>query len=138
MAVKINRRSRPEQSPFGSAGKVGRASITVGAEAGNAINVQIQMQNPNGIDCAQRVAVPWYLSNDANGDSIITTAPSGGVAIGTDGVLLEWTDNKAGLMISEADGDVDITLTEAGVLTCYLILVMPDGSLVASGAITFA
>jgi len=114
------------------------AAITVGAEDTNVINVAIQMldyDNQNEVN--ERVQVGFYLSDDANGDSIAATAASGGIAIGTDGLMIEWTDNKAGVLVSESDGDIDIDITETGADTWYLILVMPDGRLVASGAITF-
>lgn len=113
------------------------AKITVGADAGTTVAVTVQfVDRENGSELAERVAVPWYLSADANGDAL-ASATSGGIAIGTDGLLIEWTANLAGLLISEADGDADVVLTEAGAGTWYLVLVMPDGMLVVSGAITF-
>lgn len=114
------------------------AKFTIGAEAANAINVAIQLKDrENGNELAERVALHWYLSADANGDAI-ASAPSGGIAIGTDGLLLEWTNNVSGLVVSEADGDIDVTITDTGTPTMYLILVAPDGKLLPSGAITFA
>lgn len=112
------------------------ASFTVGAEATNAINVVIQLKDGHGVDLARRCAVPWYLSSDANGDAV-AAATSGGIAIGTDGLLLEWTNNISGLVISESDGDIDVTLTETSTGTWYLVLVLPGGNLSVSGAITF-
>lgn len=114
--------------------------FTIGAENAGAgtINVGVQLVNrDNGNEISERVSVLWYLSADANGDAI-GTAPSGGSAIGTDGLLIEWTAQLAGIVTSEADGDIDITFTEAGALTNYLVLVMPDGKLYVSGAITHA
>jgi hypothetical protein len=40
-------------------------------------------------------------------------------------------------LTSEADGDIDVVITEARVRTYYLNLIMPDGSVVTSGAIAF-
>jgi len=115
------------------------ANFTVGAEATNAINVAIQLlDRENGNEIAERVSLAWYLANDANGDTPSSVAPTGGAAIGTDGALIEWTANLSGLVISEIDGDIDITLTDTGTPTFYLVLVMPDGKLQVSGAITFA
>ena len=114
------------------------AKFTVGVEGSDAINVAVQLKDRNnGNELAERVGLAWYLSSDANGDAI-AAAPSGGIAIGTDGLLLEWTNNVSGLVVSEADGDIDVTLTEAGAGTWYLVLVAPDGKLLVSGAITFA
>ena len=120
---------------------VNGATIVVGDEASNVINVAVQFtDSKDGTikDAGERVAVPWYLSDDADGDSLAGTAPSVGISIGTDGLLIESIANKAGLAVSEADGDFDIDIEEASVDTWYLVLVMPDGSLVVSGAITFA
>lgn len=112
--------------------------FTIGAENTNAINVAIQLLNrDNGNELAERVGLQWYLSSDANGDAI-SAAPSGGIAIGTDGLLIEHTNNIAGTVISEADGDIDVTLTESTAKSFYLILIAPDGKLYPSGAITFA
>ncbi len=112
--------------------------FTIGSENTNAINVGIQLVNrDNGNELTERVALQWYLSSDANGDAI-SAAPSGGIAIGTDGLLIEHTNNIAGTVISEADGDIDVTLTESTAKSFYLILIAPDGKLYSSGAITFA
>lgn len=115
------------------------AVITVGAEAANVINVAIQLVDRlNGNALASRAAVGFYLADDANGDTPSTVAPSGGVAIGTDGAAIETVADLAGTLISESDGDIDLDITEAGAKTYYLVLIMPDGKLVVSDAITFA
>jgi len=117
---------------------MGTAAFVIGADAGTTINVAIQLKDSAGADLAVRGSVFAYLSDDANGDSIAGTAPSSGWAIGTDGLLIPLVAGKAAQLVSEADGDIDITITEAGSDTWYLILGMPDGRLVASGAITFS
>lgn len=112
--------------------------FTIGAEAVNVINVAIQLiDRKNGNEISERVALRWYLTADANGDAI-GTAPSVGTAIGTDGLLMEWTAELSGMVVSEADGDIDINFEEAGALTNYLALIMPDGKIYVSGAITHA
>ena len=112
--------------------------FTIGAENTNAINVAIQLTDRlNGGDLTERAAIQWYLSADTNGDAI-ATAPSGGIAIGADGLLIEHSNNLAGVAISESDGDIDVTITESTAKSFYLILIMPDGKLYSSGAITFA
>lgn len=113
------------------------ATITVGADAGTTAAVTIQLLDGAGDEIATRAGVFAYLSDDANGDSIAGTAPSGGVAIGTDGLAIPVVAGKAFYLVSEADGDIDLVVTEAGADVWYLILVMPSGELVASGAITF-
>ena len=119
-------------------GMPGKAPFVIGAEGGNVINVGIQLDEFDDTDLAVRGAIHAYLSDDVAGDSIAATAPDGGVAIGTDGVAIPLVAGKAFLLISEADGDIDLDITESGIDTWYLILVMPNGKLIASGAITFA
>lgn len=118
-------------------GVVNGATFTIGAETANAITVNIQLKD-GAADAYQRAAVFGYLSGDANGDTIIATGPTS-IAAGTDGVYSPIVAVKTFNLISEADGDIDLVITlSSGAATYYLILVMPDGSLVASGAITFA
>lgn len=118
--------------------KVVNASFTIGAEATNSINVAVQLEWANGEPVDRRMSVLAYLSDDANGDSVAGTAPDGNVAIGTDGVLIPIVADKAFQLISEADGDIDLDIGESGADTWYLVIVLPSGDLVVSGAITFA
>lgn len=103
--------------------------FTVGAEATNAINVAIQLNN-RGQDLGEAGAVYIYLSDDANGYSLAASAPSSGWAIGTDGLLIPVVANKAALFISEGDGDIDITITESSAKDFYVVVVLPSGKLV--------
>lgn len=112
--------------------------FTVGSESTNVINVALQLNDASGAALATRAAVFAYLSDDANGDSIAATAPDGGVAIGTDGLAIPLVAGKAWTLVSEADGDIDLNITESGAATWYLIVVLPNGKLAASDAITFA
>lgn len=115
------------------------ATIVVGDETSNAINVAIQLLDNGGAALGVRGTCFAYLSDDANGDSVAASAPAGGVAIGTDGLAIPLVAGKAWMITSEADGDIDLTLTHAtGADTFYLILVMPDGKRVISDEITFA
>ena len=117
------------------------AVFTVGSEgAGSIINVAVQLiDRDNGNELAERINIMGYLSDDANGNSKVATAPDGGWAIGTDGLLISIETNKAAFFTTENDGDLDINITHAaGAKTCYLVLVMPDGQLYVSGAITFS
>lgn len=116
-------------------GGVGEVSFVVGAS--DTGTVAIQLGDHNGDDLAVRGSVFAYLSDDANGDSVAATAPSGGVAIGTDGVLIPVVADKAFFLCSEADGDIDIVLTEAAADTWYLVVVLPNGTHRVSGAIAF-
>lgn len=113
--------------------------MTVGAEAADVINVAIQLNDQEGKALSEVSALDFYLADDAAGLTPSTSAPAGGIAIGTDGALIETVANLSGTMISEADGDIDINFTNATTTpTFYLVVRLPQGGLAISGAITFA
>jgi hypothetical protein len=114
-----------------------RADITVGAEATNVINVAVQTRiGPVAPDVLQPIRA--YLSTDAAGQTL-ASAPSGGIAIGTDGtILVEEVANVVLSAVTEADGSIDFDLTEASTGTWYLNVILPNGKVVTSDAITFA
>lgn len=114
------------------------ASITVGAEAANVRAITIQLKDSRGKDINYRQVLNAYVFADANGDAFVTTGGSTGIAIGTDGALLATVAKKAFKVISEADGDIDLTWTDTGTEVAYLALEMPNGRLVFSGALTNA
>jgi len=113
------------------------ATITVGSEAADSIAVTIQLEDAAGEDLAASAALFAYISDNADGSTVASTAPDT-IAIGTDGLLIELVSKKAFMLVSEADGDIDLAIGENGADTWYLALVMPNGSLVISDAITFA
>jgi len=119
-------------------GKAAGCTYTIGAEAANVINCGFQIEDAAGGDLAERACLFAYLSDDANGDSIAASAPDGGVAVGTDGLAIPVVTSKAWMLTCESDGNIDLDITESGAATWYMILVLPNGELVASAAITFA
>lgn len=128
---------RAKKSPF-KGGRVGGATFSIGAEDTNAITVSVQLLGQSGKELAQRGFVHWFLSDDANGDSLVTTAVSGGVAGGTDGWVSSDVTGKRGVAVSEADGDIDFVLTHSGAKEVYLVIVDDYGNFNVSGLITFA
>jgi len=112
------------------------ALFTVGAESSNVINVAIQLvDRDNRTEVDERVGLAYYWSDDANGDTPSSTPPTT-TAIGTDGGITN--SGAVGNVISETDGDLDLDVTEAGTGTWYLNLILPDGKVMTSGAVTFA
>ena len=112
------------------------ASIAVGAESTNVRAITIQLKDGDGNDMARRTPVLAALLLDANGDAFAATGGSTGIEIGTDGALLAFVAKKLFLLISEADGDIDLTWTDIGTEAAYLALVMPNGRMVISAALT--
>lgn len=111
-------------------------AFTVGTEATTTINVTMIVKDANGNAITYPVALQMYLSDNANGLDIINTAHSSGMAIGTNGVLIETIADKVGILLTTAAGLADITFTEAADKTAYLVVILPDGRLQISGAIT--
>ena len=123
---------------FDNIGAVADASIVVGAEAGDARAITIQLKDAAGADIASRQLVKIVVLFDANGDAFVTTGGSTGIAIGTDGALLALVAKKSFLAISEADGDIDLTWTDTGTEAAYLAVVLPTGKMIISAALTNA
>lgn len=112
------------------------ATITVGAENTNVRAITIQLKDANGADVTERTIVHAYVMADANGDAFVGTGGSTGIAIGTDGALLTLVAKKAFVLISEADGDIDLTWTDTGTEAAFLHLVLPTGRRIVSSALT--
>lgn len=119
-------------------GAVAGATITVGAENTNVRAITVQLTDAAGNDIATRQAVQIAVLADANGDAFATTGGSTGIAIGTDGALLAIVAKKLFAAISEADGDIDLTWTDTGTEAAYLAVILPNGKMVISAAMTNA
>ena len=118
-------------------GGVADVDFTVGADAGGTVTINMQFNDATGTACTARQTIYFYLSDDANGDSLAGTAPDGGIAGGTDGFIDVITTGKSFYGSSEVDGDLDIVITESGADTWYLVAVLPSGGHVVSDVITF-
>jgi hypothetical protein len=115
-------------------GTLYQVSFTVGAPSGGAVTVAVQLEDGIGQPVVSAHVVEFYLADDAAGLTPSTTAPDGGVAAGTDGAILT-ADNLTGRLVSEADGDVDVVVSESTVGTWFLVAVV-SGRMYVSGAIT--
>jgi hypothetical protein len=117
-------------------GQVAGASIAVGAEITNVRAIAIQLKDARGNDISHRAMVEIALLLDTNGDAFVATGGSTGIAIGTDGALLPIVAKKMWRAISEADGDIDLTWTDTGTEAAYLAVILPNGRMVISAALT--
>ncbi len=114
------------------------ASFTIGAEATNAITVNVAVKTNRGqAAVASRRALMCYLSDASTGAGVCATAPATSVVAGTNGKLDAIITKKVFIATTNASGALDIVITETGAATWYLVMVMPDGRLVVSSAITF-
>lgn len=117
------------------------ASITIGAEStANARVVTIQLKQSNGkdIDYVEQVGIVMYTSSAKT--AFAATGGSTGLAAGTDGALLAVVAKKYFLATSEADGDIDLTYTDAATATENVCVgvVLPTGRIVTSSVFTNA
>jgi hypothetical protein len=123
-------------------GGVRVAGISV--EASNARVVSLQLLDRENRDLAIRSGVWGYLATDANGDVMEPHSATLTIAASTDGIVVpNAAANVAGhsmfFAVSEADGDLDISITQtSGADTFYLVIVLPNGELFVTSAITFA
>lgn len=117
-------------------GVVADASIVVGAENTNVRAITIQLKDGQGNDLAHRAAVQIAVLADAQGNAFVGTGGSTGIAIGTDGALLAIVAKKLFLAISESDGDIDLTWTDTGTEAAYLAVILPNGKMIISAALT--
>ena len=91
-------------------------------------------QDGNALDHIAHVRAIVFA--DSAGAALATTGGSTGIAIGTDGLIADTAVAKKVFdLVSEPDGDIDLTWTDTGTEEVFLGLVMPNGKIVMSGSI---
>lgn len=131
------RRIRGAANPFHAA-YVDDVVWTVGAEATNVITVSAQLKDQDYNNVTKAALVTLFLSGTAAASALVTTAPTGGVAVT---VGSQANADVAGKMVrafTNAAGLLTFTLTDTGTPTFYANIVGPDGYTHTSPAITFA
>lgn len=135
--VNIHRLSR--LTAIAGASLITDASFVIGAETGDEINVAVQLLDGLDDPITEAAIVTVFLSDASTGIGITETAPDGDIAIGTNGAILgELVADKVFQVQTEATGAFDLDIGEAAAGTWYLVVVLPNGKQVVSGAITFA
>lgn len=137
MAATRNNRSKtqPNRNPYYT-NLVYNAAFTIAVEGGNAINVNVAMKTELNVAIDEPTNCRFYLASDSAGLNY-ATAVSGGVAAGASGAVKTTVTGICGEFITETNGVVDLVLSESGAGTWYLVIILPDGSLLISNAITF-
>lgn len=119
----------------------GNTTLTIGAEAANAIAVTIQLKDDKVANLTETKGLMVWLSDHATDGTIISSAPDGGVAIGssTGKIVTSLVANKHFYIMTSATGSAILAITHAaGAKTLYVYVQLPDGSIKISGAVTFA
>jgi len=114
------------------------ATISVGDESGTTITVTIQLKDYAGNNMTIASGITMYCATDAAGITYGVNDMTTDIAAATGTLAVTLT---AGVyqLVSTATGSIVLTCTDSSDSTaCYLVLVMPNGKLVVSGAVTFA
>lgn len=125
------------KSPYYS-NAVGNVTFAIGAEIANVRIISLQFKDVDGRNITHRTVTQWFLMNDATGDTVLAAAASGGVASGVNGWVVQDVAGLRGAAGSEANGTLDMPITEVGVKNMYLLIRLPDGKFVMSTVIAFA
>ena len=113
------------------------AVITVGTLSGDVYPINIQLKDFEGKDLTVPAAIHAYITSDSSGlDPADCTTDLHTTSEGDGAVLILLTLYHY-LLISEADGDIDVDFEDDGTDDRYLVLVMPNGKLVVSGVLTY-
>jgi len=114
------------------------ATIVVTQSSTTTFAAAVQLLGSNGKDLTFAAAVDWYLSTQSDGSDLAADSTDiTSLAISGDGLCIEHDANVAGKLVSEDDGDINLAIVVPSGKTVYLVLVMPDGSLVISDAMTY-
>ena len=100
--------------------------------------ITIQLKDYAGNDLTVPASVMAWISSTATG--IDPSAVSSELALtgSGDGAVLIHLTHYLYQLISEADGDIAVTITDTGTTAQYLTLLMPNGKLVVSEQLVFA
>jgi hypothetical protein len=127
-----------QSSPVSGASDCVDATITLGAEVGDAIPIAIQLLDAagNDLDYVEEVELVMFLN--AARTAYVVTGGSTGIAIGTDGALSTVVAKKRFFATCEADGDIDLSWTDTAHEVAFLGVKLPNGKMVMSAALTTA
>lgn len=134
------RRLVSRKSPYRGNSTGTQATFTYGVETGgNNRLVTVQLLDDRGVAIAVKSALRFFLSQAAGGAALVTTAPSGGLAIGASGnILVVNTAGKDLTCITDATGKLIISVTEAGAASFFPNVFLPTGELSSGATLTFA
>ena len=113
-------------------------TFIVGEEDTNVVEVNLQLVDLAGNPVPKSMVVTVHLSSDP--DSIVVDATKGSMAIATGGAGTLVNETVAGGVASfqtDAEGKLDIALSDDSDLNVYMIVALPSGDLATSSEIVF-
>ena len=114
------------------------ADITVGTLSGDTYPITIQLKDFEGNNLKVPAGVMAYYADSATGLDPTDVTTELATTSGGAGAVLIFLAKYLYLLISEADGTIEVDSTDSGTDDQYLVLVMPNGKLVVSGSLGFA
>tara|TARA_Y100001963_G_C6683560_1_gene401048 strand:+ start:203 stop:700 length:498 start_codon:yes stop_codon:yes gene_type:complete len=103
---------------------------------GATVEFAVQFKDAAGTAIDYPVGFTYYVSADSAGlslDTAVTTIADGGAGA----IIKALTANQSGVAVTNAAGLCELDLTEAGADVIYLVVIMPDGRLTVSAAVTW-
>jgi len=113
-------------------------SITAAVKVGSTRLVTVTMKDAKARPISGITRVLLWLSDAANGAGLCAAAPSGGIALATNGTILNPT--VAGKYLdcqTDTTGVLTLNVTEATSKTFYVCITFPDGSMNVPFALAF-
>ena len=118
---------------------IGDVEFTIGAQAGNDIQVDAQIVDPAGDPMEDQYGVDVFITDDADGLVPTASAPDGGIAISEGSVLNEVVADTQLLALTGAAGLMSLVLTHAGAATTWHVAIkLPNGLYAISGEVAFS
>lgn len=114
------------------------ATITVGAEASDARAITVTFLDANGVAVDTYVRGELHVLLDAAGAAYVVTGGSTGIAQGASGKILATVAKKIFKYTSTVAGVLTLTWTDTGTEAAYLGVLLPNGRMVISSALTNA
>lgn len=129
-------RGEAKDNPFRAALLFNRATFTIGSQTGSGAgatrNVAVQLKNANAEALQGRAICDVYLSGVSTGATISAVAPTS-LLIGTNGAILASLVTSLMLKVcSNASGQFDLTITASEAEDYYMVVVSPEGEIIAS------
>lgn len=115
------------------------AEFSVGSEVANTITVTVSFIGPDlqqAVPIEQPLNMYGYLSDNPDGISVTSTAPTGGIAA-VSGDIQTVLANKAFRFTTDISGVFSFTITNSTSKTYYFITTLPNGILQVSPAVSF-
>jgi len=112
------------------------ATITVGAENTNVRAITVQFKDAAGANMDALVRCELHVLLNSTGSDFVATGGSTGIAAGADGKILATVAKKIFKAISDTTGKITLTWTDTGTEAAYLGVLLPNGRMVISSALT--